>query len=52
MDSLNHHFMLASCLHASHAADKKFPSSSLNFSQKNIELYREIQALYLGFYYV
>lgn len=52
MDSLNHWFLMAVRCRASHLADRRFPSSSLNFTQKNIELYREMLTLEIGMYYV
>lgn len=52
MDSLNYHFLIAVCNQASHLAERKFRSSLLNFSQKNIELYREMKTLLIGMYYI
>ena len=52
MDSLNPHFLLAIRTQASHLAQRKFPSSYFNFSQKNVELYRESMTLLIGMYYV
>lgn len=52
MDSFSPLFLMNARLRASHASDRKFPSSYLGFSQKNIALYREWLALELGMYYV
>ena len=43
---------MACRLQASHLSDRKFPSSMLGFSQKNLELYREMLVLLEGCYYV
>jgi hypothetical protein len=51
-ENLNPRFLIAVRNQASHLAQRKFPSSCLNFSQKNIELYREMKTLLIGMYYV
>ena len=52
MDNLNPRFLITVRNQASPLAERKFPSSLLNCSQKNIELYREMKTLLIGMYYI